>query len=275
MGETEFLYHYTSLESLALILKNRTIRLNPLDKMDDLQERKAADIKDIGKYVFVSSWTDDPTESIPMWKMYTDSTSGVRIKLRKNPFIWRDIYVGDLARETGMPFRPFPNSDGRIHTFIDLVRMVKNGFCAVEGLSGEVLQKVTYTDDISLLEPRVFRQDSKGKTLSLGLLGLHKSTYWSFQREWRYRMLIVPMKYLVDSGEMGKEAAYIMQQIVQGVGRVPFRHYDINISPEAFAEMEITCSPQMTSGNRLILEALAEKYNSEAAIRESKLWGKI
>ena len=275
MEETEYLYHYTSLESLALILKNRTIRLNPLDKMDDLQEQKAADVKDLGKYVFVSSWTDDPTESIPMWKMYTDSTSGVRIKLRKNPFIWRDTYVRDLARETGIPFRPSSNSDDRIHTFIDLARMVENGFYAVEGLSGKVLQKVTYTDDISLLEPRVFQQDSKGATLALGLLGLHKSTYWSFQREWRYRMLIVPMNYRVDSDEMGKEAAYMMQQMVQGVGRIPFRHYDINISPEAFAEMEITRSPQMTNGNRLILEALAEKYNSEAAIHESELWGKI
>lgn len=30
------LYHYTNLESLALILKHKTIRLNPLSKMDDL-----------------------------------------------------------------------------------------------------------------------------------------------------------------------------------------------------------------------------------------------
>ena len=46
MGNTEFdhidrLYHYTTVESLALILKNRTLRLNPLDKMDDLQEAQS------------------------------------------------------------------------------------------------------------------------------------------------------------------------------------------------------------------------------------------
>ena len=66
MDKIEYLYHYTSLESLALILKNRTIRLNPLDKMDDIQEQKTADIENIGKFVFVSSWTDDVVESIPM-----------------------------------------------------------------------------------------------------------------------------------------------------------------------------------------------------------------
>ena len=32
------IYHYTNLESLALILKNKTIRFNRLDKVDDLEE---------------------------------------------------------------------------------------------------------------------------------------------------------------------------------------------------------------------------------------------
>ena len=58
-NEIEYLYHYTSIEKLALILKNRTIRLNPLDKMDDLQEQKTADVENIGKFVFISSWTLD------------------------------------------------------------------------------------------------------------------------------------------------------------------------------------------------------------------------
>jgi len=55
MGNTEYLYHYTSLETLALILKNRTIRFNSLDKMDDLQEKETADIKNIGQFFYISS----------------------------------------------------------------------------------------------------------------------------------------------------------------------------------------------------------------------------
>ena len=42
---TDFLYHYTSIETLALILSNRTFRLNSLDQMDDLQEKETSDIK--------------------------------------------------------------------------------------------------------------------------------------------------------------------------------------------------------------------------------------
>ena len=34
----EYLYHYTNIETLALILQNHTFRFNSLNKMDDLQE---------------------------------------------------------------------------------------------------------------------------------------------------------------------------------------------------------------------------------------------
>lgn len=48
MESIEYLYHYTNIETLTLILKNRTIRFNSLDKMDDLQEQETADLKNIG-----------------------------------------------------------------------------------------------------------------------------------------------------------------------------------------------------------------------------------
>ena len=34
----EFLYHYTSLERLALILKNKTVCVNNLLNVDDIEE---------------------------------------------------------------------------------------------------------------------------------------------------------------------------------------------------------------------------------------------
>ncbi|MFR2171477.1 MAG: hypothetical protein ACLS54_12690 [Anaerostipes hadrus] len=48
MEELDYLYHYTNIETLALILKNKTVRFNSLDKMDDLQEQQTADVKNIG-----------------------------------------------------------------------------------------------------------------------------------------------------------------------------------------------------------------------------------
>ena len=54
----DFLYHYTTIQNLALILKNKTLRLMPLNQMDDLQETKSKDIQNFGQFVYVSSWTD-------------------------------------------------------------------------------------------------------------------------------------------------------------------------------------------------------------------------
>ena len=116
--EIEYLYHYTSIEKLALILKNRTIRLNPLDKMDDLQEQKTADVKNLGRFVFVSSWTADTKESIPMWKMYTDLSAGVRIRLRKNPFVRHRTSKEDVSEVIKNGLGIQTDSDGTADTFI-------------------------------------------------------------------------------------------------------------------------------------------------------------
>lgn len=79
----KILYKYTTLESLALILKSKKIRLNPLTVMDDLQEAQSSDIIEYGKYVFISSWMNQPLESIAMWKLYSNMFSGVRIGIKK------------------------------------------------------------------------------------------------------------------------------------------------------------------------------------------------
>lgn len=84
----EYLYHYTNVSSLASILKNHTIKLNPLTELDDSEEQIIMDEQQhLGKYCFVSSWTDDENESIPMWNMYTNMSEGIRIRLPKNPFV--------------------------------------------------------------------------------------------------------------------------------------------------------------------------------------------
>ena len=48
MNGPSFLYHYTGLETLALILLNRTIRFTRLDKVDDPQEQRSADSQNLG-----------------------------------------------------------------------------------------------------------------------------------------------------------------------------------------------------------------------------------
>lgn len=81
------IHQYTSIDSLALILKNKTIRFKRLDKMDDIEEAALSNVGiHLGGFMFVSCWTFNEIESIPLWKMYTPATKGVRISLDKNMF---------------------------------------------------------------------------------------------------------------------------------------------------------------------------------------------
>lgn len=275
MKEIEFLYHYTSIESLALILKNKTIRLNPLDKMDDLQEQKTADVENLGRFVFVSSWTEDSTESIPMWKMYTNSTAGVRIKLRKNPFLWHGTYAKDIAAKTGMRLTPDSNPNEKLPTFLDYSEMIAKGYISVQAYDGKILEKVQYTDDLSKLEPKTVGLDDGKICLNFRSLGRYKNKHWEFQNEWRYIMIFMSINFKVGVEKISQTFTTSVNKMIQGKELPPFRFFDLDIDPKYFAEMEVTRSPQMTGGNRVILETLIEKYNPSAKIVESELLGKI
>lgn len=275
MEEIEYLYHYTSIESLALILKNRTIRLNPLDKMDDLQEQKTADVENLGKFVFVSSWTEDAKESIPMWKMYTTPTSGVRIKLRKNPFVWHGTYAKDVANKLGVPLTLDSDPNAKLRTFLDLSELFDKGYLSPQAFGGDILKAVEYTDEISKLEPTVSKIQDGRVEICISSLGGVKNTHWDFQKEWRYIMFFMSMNYKVGPEAMSALFSVSVTKMVQGKEPPPFRYYDLEIDSKYFDEMEIVCSPQITSGNRVILEALIEKYNPKARIIESELLGKI
>lgn len=271
----DYLYHYTSIESLALILKNRTIRLNPLDKMDDLQEQKTADVENLGKFVFVSSWTDDETESIPMWQMYTNPSAGVRIKMRKNPFAWHTTTGENLSKILGTTLNEDGTSKDGVRTFLDLAEMMSGGYFSPQAWGGKILEKVIYTDDLSILEPTVLSIVGDKKELKVGSLGKHKSTYWSFQNEWRYIMTFMTGDFSHGVEGIIQSFTINANAMAMGTAMPPFRYYDLLIDEIAFNEMEIMCSPQITAGNRVLLETLVEKYNPNAKIEDSALLGKL
>lgn len=80
------IYHYTNLDSLALILKTQNIRFTRMDRVDDIRESQIHLGIEFGKYFFVSCWTTDTRESIPLWNMYSDKMRGVRIEFPSYPF---------------------------------------------------------------------------------------------------------------------------------------------------------------------------------------------
>lgn len=270
----EYLYHYTNVESLALILKNKTIRLNSLDKMDDLQEKEVGDLKNLGQFCYVSSWTDDEKESIPMWNMYTDMKSGVRIKMKKNPFKLFENNPDELKKITNMQI--IDNSNGNYYkSYKTLVDFMNNNYFSIPLYSNDILFQVEYTDEKEKLYPFVLTEEGTGFSISLDKLGKYKNTYWNFQSEWRYLAVAIPFDFKVPLEQMYLNFNVIANRMKLGIEKQPVQFIDLVIDENSFEEMEIVLSPKISYANKIIVSDLIEKYNPNAVIIESKLAGLI
>lgn len=266
------LYHYASLDTLALILHNRTIRFSRLDKVDDPQEQRSADSQNLGKMKLVSCWTSSDEESIPMWREYAGAECGVRIQMKSYPFKLYSVsteslsklYPDALLNALGGSFEglhlPLEDFWNRNYHFFETARDI------------EMLHEVEYTNDETLLFPKVISAfENGGFEANLNALGVHKTMAWSYQKEWRYILTAVPIG--IDSiingrlDQLQRANDVMLDQCDPGIPP----YYDLVISDEAFSSMKIVSSPKMTPGNRVILDALIEKYAPGIEVVESSI----
>lgn len=258
MSKPQYLYHYTNLESLALILKYKTIRFSRLDCVDDLEEVETGDMNKAGRFCFVSCWTEDSEESIPFWHMYTNDMKGVRIKLPSDPFVKYSVKGEDVGESFTSNF-----------TYEQIFR--KDGI--INSAWGDLLTKVIYTDDENLIKPKIAYQDDKNKVegLNINEIGKYKRSNWSFQNEWRYMIFISPLTL----EEMKMEQNHLIYERINTGYNFDIDHYLLSIDISKFEQMEITLGPNTKDGDRIIVEALVNKFNPKAKIYDSKLKDKI
>lgn len=211
---------------------------------------------------------NQPLESVAMWKLYSNMNSGVRIGLNRKPFIKYSYSQKDIQKL-------IPDAELDVE-YIDLIAPLEqcynDDYMILNYLFDKSLEKVEYTDDPDLLSPGLFEIE-KGKIgLESSKLGKYKNTYWEFQNEERYVLRFLP----VDVKQMGhcmNAADIILQAFVNTTDFLPY--YDLKIRDDAFYSMKITLSPQFSAGNRILLEALSEKYNPHMNISESALKDKV
>ena len=58
----DYLYHYTTVDTLKLILENKTFRFKSLENMDDSEEAETEDYGNLGRFCYVSCWTENSNE---------------------------------------------------------------------------------------------------------------------------------------------------------------------------------------------------------------------
>ena len=142
-------------------------------------------------------------------------------------------------------------------------------------LCNNILHKVEYTSDSDKLYPKLLTQDGDKFSIALGNLGKHKNIHWAFQHEWRYILLLMPLNLNQAVDKSIQEFQTTSTKILLGQAKQTFPFYDLTLDENAYAQMEITLSPKISAGNRLIINSLIEKYNPSAILHESSLVGLI
>lgn len=249
---SNYLFHYTNLSALALILKNHTFRLNSLKNMDDAEEMRTANSEFLGKYCYVSSWTDIEEESIPFWGIYTDKMTGVRLKMRKNPFVTNTVELDYFAGEyvdTPCPKEILERYPVFLYPTLPFLR------------------KVEYTEDNNRILPDVidYIQVNPNGTCNFrgnfSDIGKYKRSCWSFQSEYRYSLFFIP-----HDGR-----GNFLMDLRANANDMPFWYLDLSISDDAYKDIEIMTGPRMSDGDKLILDSLVRTFCPSARIVRSKL----
>ena len=263
-----FFYHYTSLSTLALIFKNKTLRLYPLSGMDDVQEQFAGDSKEYGRFVYVSSWTKSEKENLSMWKMYCGKEEGVRIGMAANPF-----KVLNPFRESYVELEDHPLSkekiEGDLMPFCSVFEYDDDHCIVRNPMYGCQLFEVEYSDDDAKLFPSIIDKDNKGIVLDGAKMGLVKNTYWEFQQEVRYK-IVIGDNQLEQQIRNGNKETGTDELLYDKAERLP-AFIDLHLSDKALSELEVTLAPDFSESNRILLDALVDKYNPLTKIKESIL----
>lgn len=273
----EHLYHYTNINSLALILSNRTLRLSRLDKVDDVSESKVFSKHNLSQYVFVSSWTLEADESIPMWHMYTEKMSGVRIKLPKNPF--------KKFKFTSDPLNGI-YVEGDTYSLLPFNKLVTDEYIVPFPLFEEKFysRQVKYVDKPSdyFEDFTKFIRNPNGtfdfEMGSIFELGKYKKKVWDFQKEFRYVLVAFPS--VQGLGEIGFTAETYKRIIDQAFSAIyggypsKIEHFDLEIGKE-IDDIVVTLGPNCSHGDKVIVEALLKEYTKNGVAQTSALEGTI
>lgn len=270
------LFHYTTIETLALILNSKSIKFSRLDQLDDKTESEPFAEFNPLSYIFSCSLTDDPTESIPMWKMYSNMETGIRIEFDS------DSMFSPTIQPTTIPSHrqekaEFPQY---LYTCVKASDIINSDYCLAYWNSRDEdavcqcikIKTVSYVTDFtekyrSLLQISDIKE---GDTISREIsynpsdFGFYKSKYWEFQKEVRFLIYAAP--FPKDKQEIS--------EIVSGKRQLFTRFILVPLSDICLKNLKITLAPKISEASRIIVSALLDKFPN-AQITDSCLMNMI
>lgn len=247
--------------------------------MDDKEEgRIEAQGVPLGKYTYVSCWTEENKENIPLWNMYAGKETGVRISLPQDMFKdysfidgFSGMNVSEILRAIDPVNAPImlwkiPGSEYKGKNY--LIIPVESDKPAT------FYRRIVYVDDVLSLTKElalmVDKEEDSYYNFDLGNVGVLKHKRWAFQKESRFILRIIP-----TDGEISlykpKELVEKLKEALDTEMEPHFNSYDLPLKDDIFDHMIVTLSPSITEGKRLIVKALLNQYAPKAKLMESSL----
>lgn len=263
------IHHYTTIDNLALILESGKIRFTRLDLLDDIKEVYDLDNPTwkFDKAIFISSWTEDEEENIPLWKMYASVTNGVRITMSQNMFR-KNLIKGFEESNHGMNGDIYSPLTKEEHSYNDK-------YLIINDFSGEdFYKKVDYKTDpdiIKFYRSVIKRTDNGIEVDRLWDLGKIKNKKWAFQKEVRFTIYT---KSLNPKFKDDPSRQYDAEHISQWFDN-PDRYIDVPLAEEALKNMTITLAPCVSDAQRVIVKSLIQTFKLQNTFKESELKGYI
>ena len=233
------IYHYTTIETLALILHHKTIRFARLDTVDDPDEYGfEMDALNPAKYTYVSCWTTNSKESIPQWVMYGNQKRGVRISLDSNLF--------EIEEK------------GRHKYILKYKKQEKNDYFIMPILNNSLLRNIYYVDNVKSYYDNIFANINGQTGINFNEVGCYKSKDWEFQQECRFVTYAFPKN--ID-GRM-----FYPSYIIENNIYPKERYIDLPIKESVLNSMKIVLGPMSSAADRIIVESLCERYGFQKSI---------
>lgn len=249
------LYHYTSIDALAMILSTRKLRFTRLDLVNDPEEAAANDLPISRELVFATCWTDVEEESLPMWKMYTPSHRGIRISLP-----W-DFLEHDTRSKTG----DIQNYMFGLKEYLIVGR--ENGNTMHTRIANGPY-KIIYAKQHEDHRTSCITTTNENRFFSLKDLGTIKKSHWEFEQEWRYKIYATASEAL---SSIDDEYCDLVEQMYHHNNHVTTEHLFVPLSETALQGMQITIGPSANPAIEVIVSSLLKSCNIDAAICRSEI----
>ncbi len=290
------IHHYTSIETLGLILKNRTIRFNRSDQVDDPDEIELEiNGYPFAKYLLLSCWTLEEDESIPQWGLYAGKGHGVRITLDS------DHLFQNFLSETRVESRDeiikkvwekrFTQPDGTeifaygFHTtsgeksyvpyyiFHGTFNPTTSGLAILPPVPNyEFLTKVDYVNSLdNAYADSINIKNTDERHYSMNFttrIGYKKRKSWSFQKEARFILMLMhtmPQKsgqIIVDIPDFSF-TKYGFPPTSQDRSEQLF-YFDLSVDNDAFDYLEVIAGPETSDEEKSKIKDIIQAYAPNA-----------